>query len=289
LIDLPGGGATDARLLACLRELSPQSAAMMLDVLARRGVREALPAVLQRCGSDDPALARAAYRALSRLGSAAELSPAVAALEELKTAAARADAEAAVARLLERTADAKVRSQVVLSSYRAAATPEHRASLMRLFPHVNTAEALAQISEIARDPADPLLDTAVRALADWPGLDAWGPMLSLYRGTTNGAHRTIVLRGLVRLADEANAGAGLDHVQRYQLLLENSQSPEETKLVLGALGGCRRVEALELALAQLDIVAVRPEAVQAVRRIADAIKGTHEAAARQALGQVAQD
>jgi hypothetical protein len=129
-------------------------------------------------------------------------------------------------------------------------------------------------------------NAAVRALADWPTAAVWEDVWSVYRGSESDAHRALALRGLVRLASEENARADEALVGRYRVLLEGAKTEADRKLVLGALGGCARPDALALALAQWDVAGVRDEAGQAVRRIAEAIKGAHPQAAESALKSV---
>jgi hypothetical protein len=100
------------------------------------------------------------------------------------------------------------------------------------------------------------------------------------------SHRALAFRGLVRLAREENLGTSDTLMERYRELINVAKSDEERKLILGALGGCGRPEALQLAVAQLANPAVRAEAEQAVGQIAAAIKEKHPQAAQAALRMI---
>lgn len=69
----------------------------------------------------------------------------------------------------------------------------------------------------------------------------------------------------------------------YRALIAGARGAADLKLILGALGGYGQPEALALALPLLSNPEVRPEAIMAVRRIAEATKAQNPGLAEEAL------
>ena len=106
--------------------------------------------------------------------------------------------------------------------------------------------------------------------------------MSAYSQPETESQRGLALRGLVRLAAEENAHADARQVERYMQLLAKARGDSDLKLILGALAGASRPEALQLVVPLLSNSGVRPEAELAVKQIAASIKSQYPAAAKAA-------
>lgn len=285
---LRGGAATDEALVAELRRSCADAKVRLFSVLARRGARAAVPALLAEAGGADPAMVRPALQALGKLAAAEDFSPLVEKLVSLKAADARGDAESAVARAMAKVNDVARRSEVLRAALANASDVETRCSLLRLLPKAPDASALAALEAAGKDPQPRIRDAAVRALADWPEASGWDTLLAILRRPENDAHRALALRALVRLAGALNAKPDAALVQRYRQLLDVARGDDELKLILSALAGAAHPDALEPALALLAHAGVRAEAELAVTKIAEAIKAQHPQAAEAALARLKQ-
>jgi HEAT repeat protein len=283
LINLPVDEGTDRAMIDALSSSSPTAKTHLMSALAQRRSRLAVPALLDEAGNPTPAVARAAFQALNRLVTAADLPSLLDRLADLKAPAARPDAETTVVRALLEVQPAGRRWELLRPRLEQADNLETRLSLLRLLPHAPEADALTALEAAAHDPDPGIADTALRALAEWPTLSAWEALARVYGGDSAEAHRILALRGLVRLAQEADAGTDSDHLRRYRELFQGAKRDEDRKLILGALGGVADPEALALAQDQLSNPAVRAEAELAVRQIAEAIKEHHPDTAQSAL------
>lgn len=283
LVDLPGGAATDEALLAQWAQAPLTARPGLLQALARRGAAKAIPALFEAAKSPEVEVARAGLQGLGRLAGPAELPALLDLYSGLPPGAVRDDAEGALARILGRTPDVAGRSQAVSAKLDAATDPGARVALIGVLPLAGGTQALeaARRAVASDDPA--VRDAGVRALAQWKEADAVDDLVRLYQDPPLPTHRTLVLRGLVRLAGEGNGAADDALVAHYGKLLDMAVSDEDRRLILGALGGCAHPEALKLALEQRSRESVGAEAEQAVRRIADLIKGTHRELAEEAL------
>jgi NH3-dependent NAD+ synthetase len=70
---------------------------------------------------------------------------------------------------------------------------------------------------------------------------------------------------------------------RYRQLLAEARNDDERRRVLGALGGCDSVAALDLAVAQLATPNLRAEAELALKNVAELVKKHHPKEAKAAL------
>jgi len=283
LIALRGGGPTDHAIVAALKKSKGAARAGLITALARRQGPAANPLLLEEAGESDPLVAKAALRALSRTAGEKELTPLLQRLTAARDAGVRSEAQSAAAQAIARTKDKSRCSTVVCGALGWAQSVESRCALLELLPGCGNAAALAALQNATSDSDTRIRDAAVRALAEWPDLSAWNALADIYRQPGRELLRGLALRGLVRLAGEANAHPDAKLVERYRLLLAGARGDADFRLILGALGGAAQPGALELALPLLDNAGVRPEAEVAVKKIAEAIKAKHPQAAQEAL------
>jgi hypothetical protein len=242
--------------------------------------------LLAETGQSDPAVAKAALRALSKTATGKEVTSLLTLLTQTRDAEVRSEAGGAAAQAIARIDDPTQRSALVLEALGRAQDVDSQIVLLGLLPGCGDAMALATLKVAATSTDTRIRDTVVRALADWPNASAWDALANIYRQPANESLRGLALRGLVRLAGEENAHPGATLIERYRQLLAGAHGDADLRLILGALSGAAQPEALELALPLLDNAGVRAEAEVAVKRIAEAIKAQHPKAAQEALNRL---
>jgi HEAT repeat protein len=286
LIGLPGGAQTDQAIITALKQAAGMPRAHLVTALARREGPAANRLLLTEAAQSDPAVAKAALRALAKTASGKELATLVELLTSARDAEVRAEAENAAAQAIARTDPAARRSQPVREAQGWAQSLESRIALLGLLAACGDAPALAALQVATANSDSRIRTAATRALADWPDASAWDALAAIYRQPGSEASRGLALRGLVRLAGDANAHPDATLVEHYRLLLAGSHGDADLRLILGALGGAAHPEALQLALPLLDNAGVRAEAQVAVKRIAEAIKAQDPKAAQDALNRL---
>jgi HEAT repeat protein len=286
LIDLGGGPPTDKAILGELKKAAPKALVCLIAVLARRQGPVANPVFFEEADYPDPAVAKAAFRALEKTAAGSDLPALLRKLVDTRDPGVRAEAEGAAAQAIGKLADPSSRSAAVLDALRRAQTAESISSLLPLLPRCGDAQALALLKAAQTDPDAHVRETAVRALADWPDASAWDILAGIYRQGSSEALRGLALRGLVRLAGEENAHPDAKLMDRYRQLLADSRGDADLRLILGTLGGAAHPDALQLALPLLANATVRPEAEVAVKKIAESIKAQHPQAAQEALQRI---
>lgn len=284
LTQLKGGSETDKRLVAELKTSLPKARVQLIGAVVRRQGAAANPVLLEETDNSDPTVAKAAFRALGKTATSAEAPQVLAKLASMKDAGVRTEAESAAAQVLARIENPGERSAVLREALgKAGNSPETKAALLPLLPACADADSLALTQAAVADAEPQVRDAALRALSEWPDAAAWGPLLECYRQPAAGAAHGLALRGLVRLIGEQNAKPEPGIVNRYRELFEGARSDADLKLILGALAGYAQPDALPLALPLLSHPAVRPEAIVAVRRIAEATKAQNPQQAEDAL------
>lgn len=269
LAGLSGGSGVDECLLQAFPRSSEAVQTSLLGVLARRGSRAALPAILEAV--EVPALAEAALEACGQLAGPQDVPALLNKLAHLRVPAARSTAEAAATQALARLERPEQRADAVLAALAAAPDASARSSLIRLLPLCEDPRALAAVNTARRDPHPEVRDAAVRALTEWPDSRAWDALLETCRGADSEPHRVLALRAMVRLAEGGNERPDAHLLGRYRTLLAEARTDEDRKLILGALGGVAHPEARALILPLLSNEAVRPEAELALQRISAAL------------------
>lgn len=276
------GSAADKAILAELKRARGEARRELISLAARRGNRAAVPVLFEETGSDDLAIAKAAFQALAKAAAAEDLPRLLAKLSNLKSEPLRDAAENAARRLLAKINEPARRFALVDAAMASATDCEARCSLLRLLPACGDPKALATLTAALKDHDARIRETAVRTLANWPDSAAWDSLVGICRNPEKESFRALALRGLVRLAAAGNTKPDGELIGRYRQLLEIARNDDERKLVLGALAGVAHPDALPLVYPLLKMPGVRAEAVQAVNRIAYAIRATHPEAQREA-------
>ncbi len=285
LVGMKGGAETD-KLLADQLKLAPSKArAVLIATIARRQGPAASKIFLEETANTDPLVAKAALRALAKVGTAKEAAPVIARMVELRDAGVRTEAESTASQLLAKMPEGQ-RSVLVCEALGRATTSENRNCLIPLLPGCGDAAALLALQSALGDAEPEVRDTAVRALAEWPNAAAWKDLLDLYRRSPDENSRAVAFRGLVRLLGEQNAQPDGALIDRYKELLASARSDTDLKLLLGTLANVEHPDALPLVSPLLGKPGVRAEAALAVRKIADSVKAQHPQVAEEALNKL---
>lgn len=284
---LPSDRATDEAIIAEIKSAHGDPRARLIVALATRPSPPVMTLLLEEAGNPDPAIVKAAYRVLARAGAGDALPLVLQKFASLQNAALRSEVEGFVEQAVGATENPARRSVAVRDALNQTREVDSRCAVIRLLPACGDASAFAALTTALSDAGAGVRDAAVRALAEWPDMSAWNPLFTIWTKPDSDAHRSLALRGLVRLADEANAAPDEKLLARYRELITGARDDNELKQVLGALGGAAHPEALKLALPLLDKPAVRAEAAAAARKIAGAIKQKYPEAAQAALDRAA--
>jgi HEAT repeat protein len=283
LCALPDARATSDAIIAAMKGSTGEVTRSFISVLAKRGNRSAVPALLGATTTGDVPVARAAFQALGNFATAEDMPVLLRKLADLPKPETRSDAENAAVRALAKLATIAERSEAVRTTLSNCPEVEARRSMLRLLVSCADAKAFDTVKAACTDK-DPLIrETAIRAFSDWPSTAAWKVLPEIYRQPEKEQFRILALRGMVRLAATQNAHLNATWIERYRQLLAGARTDNDRRLILGALGGATDPAALDMMLPLLQNAPIRTEAELAIKKIATAIKSTHPDAARAAL------
>lgn len=286
MASLKGGAAVDAQIIALLQAGSAPKAAL-INVLARRGSPTAIPVLLEQAGSPDAAVAKAAFRALSKLAAADHLSALLDKMLELKAGAARGEAENAIAKAIDRTSDVGRRSSAVIGALGRARDTETRCALISLLPACGGPQALAAVASARADQDAQVREAAFRALAGWGDSAAIDPLLEIAQSSAPNTERVVALRGSVRLLGTATEYSTREVAARFQKAFAVAKTLNEGKLVLAGLASVHDPMALGLIEPFLSDADVQAEAAVAAVSLAPYLCGSAREATLAMLRKVA--
>jgi HEAT repeat protein len=266
LASLPGK-EVDAAIMTALSEGTTSRRLTAMDLIVRRRMTSAMPALFELAGGSDEKLRTAAIKKLGELAGPPEL-PRL--LELLARAASPEDLEATEQSLsavsLKATEPARCVEQV--QTRLTQAPPAQKCALIRVLAAVGGTNTLKAVRAAVNDPNAEVHAAAIRALGGWSTADAAPDLLELANAAGNPTDKMICLRGYLRLAGQTD----LPVDKRLAMCREAAtlaQKDEEKKLLLAALGGVASVEALDLITPYLDDDGTKAEAATAAVDVAE--------------------
>jgi sugar phosphate isomerase/epimerase/HEAT repeat protein len=267
LTSLPGPEA-NAAVLAMLGSNETRLRLAALKMAGARGLRAAMPSVLQTARASDAALRTAALNTAAELADDSDVPPLLALLSN-SDAADLAGVERALAAVCGRTGRADACAEQIAGQL-AGATPAARCALLRVLGAAGGAKALHAVRGAVVDPNNEVARAAIRTLAQWRNVEAAGDLLELAKSLPDTADKLLCLRGYINLAGSEELSAP----QRLVMCREAAalaRGPEESKLLLSRLAGVPAPESLALILPSLDDAATRQEAGAALLAVAGAL------------------
>jgi len=242
----------------------------LINILVDRKAAPAADALLAQAAVKDPKVASAALKGLGRIASPEDLPAILKLLVEVEDDATRREAELAAVSVSRRIAKPTAQADDVLAALKTASTTPAKRSLLTVLGGVGNDKAFDAIKGALGDKAPEIKDAAVRALTAWPDAKATEPLLEIFSATGNKTHRTLALRGLVRILSLDGQDAE-DAMAVYKKLLGNISQPADLKLVLSGLGALDEPAALKIIEPYLSNKGVRKEANAAYQRVAKAV------------------
>ena len=272
----------DEAIIAAMKASTNVAKINLIDVLAKRGNRAAIPALLSVVDGSDAACAKAACRALAELVTDGDAPYLLSRLADPKLLL-RSDIELLAVKALARVDPSDRRTVVVKSQFVGEMSFDVRSSALRMYRYCSDAKALEAVKEAMSDKEAKVREAAVRTLFDWSDCGAWDAIIAVFEKPEKPAFGVLAWRSLIRLAQNANKEPNDALVGRYRQLLALARTDADRSAVMGALGACGHVGALELAVQQLSVPNLRADAEAAVKSIADLIRKKHPKEVKAAL------
>ncbi|MBT3199314.1 MAG: HEAT repeat domain-containing protein, partial [Phycisphaerales bacterium] len=249
---------------AALPNMSDAGKVALLEVLAARGATSQTKAVIAQLDSKEASVAQAAAKAMGVLAAADDIDILLAKLTASESSRQQAGLKTAAIASMRRTG---VGAKPVIKAL-SGATGEKRAVLLSVLPGAGGDEALKIVVKDTASSDKAVQDAAVRALISWPEIGASKPLLTLAGKAESKAHRTLALRGYVRLISLPSNRSDAETVKLFTAAMKVAPGASEKKSVLSGLSGVRTVAAMNMAMQYVDVPELREEAAMAAVRIA---------------------
>ncbi len=285
LVALHRGDVTSA-ILSEIPQAKPEAKLELIQVLASRMDRAAVPSLLRFAAGEDMRLGVASARALEKVADVSQMPALLELILRAKDEARRDAAVSAFAAVGGRSREPADFSPLALNAL-ANASPETRCALLEAAGQLGGAEVAPALRLALRDANADIRTAAARVMAEYAGDEARPDLLKLAQECKIEADRAMALAGYWRLVE---AMAGRSQAERFaavQAGLALTGTPGEKKLGLARLSELQSGEALDVALRYRDDTAVRGEAEAACLAIASRLEGAELDAAEKALGLLA--
>lgn len=143
-------------------------------------------------------------------------------------------------------------------------------ALLRLLGATGSPKALELIRTAAASSDADARQTGLRALCDWPNMDAMPDVMELAKTSSDATIKMLAIRGAVRLLTQ-NPGDAAGLLASYTELTQSAASADEKRAILSGLSQVHNTGALTLALRQTADESIKAEAIQAAVAIAKSL------------------
>lgn len=276
----------DSAILEALKGAEAPARILLIRVISDRRYRSASGTLHGLMGDKNPAVAKAALRAIGALGACQGMGNIIDLMLESSDAGIRSEAAAAIIAVTRYGQYEENTGQLILRRLKKVDSAAEKCSLMRILPATPGEESLKCLQAASKDVNAQIRDCAVRAMARYPEPTAVEALLDIFETTNTPAHRIVALQGCIRLCRTTDMPAERA-VKIYRQAMQQAATAAEEKLILSGLAEVAHPEALKIALDAMQHQAVKAEASLAVVALAQKVLGidphTASAAAQQVL------
>jgi HEAT repeat protein len=265
LAALPGK-EVDAVVLAMLNSADSARRITGIDLIARRRMLDALPALQKVALEGDDKVRPTAIKRFGEMASLTQLPMLLDLLMKSKGSDLDA-AEQAVSSVCAKAGNPESSADQI-AALMSQAQPAQKGALMGVLSAIGGPKALQAVRGAASDSNAEVRGAAIQALGSWKTADAAPDLLAAAQSATSPADKVVCLRSYFTLATQGELPADqrLSMVQKAAPLI---QSAAEKKLFLGTLGSVGNAGTLATITPYLDDAAAKEEACAAVVTIAD--------------------
>ena len=279
------GADIDQTILSKLPDAEPKAKVELIRSCDQRNITAAVPVLEKAVKDADGRVRIEAIKALRAVAGPQDL----AGLIDLQLAASGADRselEKTVVAVARKIPADKNPAEKVLAALPAAKDLDAKCSLLSVLGKIGDPAALPVLREAIADKEDKVKDAAVRALSDWPTAAPAADLLKVAQTSENQVHKTLALRGYVRLVGLESDKPAEEIIKMYQEAMALAPNAAEKRMVLSGLGNTKSFEALQMAAGYLDDAELKQEAEAAVVKIAEATIYKHPQETKELLQKV---
>jgi HEAT repeat protein len=262
------GADVDQAIIKKLADAEPKAKVELVRSCDQRNITAAVPALEKAVKDADGQVRIESIKALRAVAGPQDL----AGLIELQLAATgtdRGEMEKTVVAVARKIPADKNPAEKVLAALTAAKDLDAKGSLMSVLGKIGDPAALPVLREAIADKDDKIKDAGVRALSDWPTAAPAADLLKVAKESGNEVHKTLALRGYVRLTGLESDRPAEETIKMYKEAMSLAANAADKKMVLSGLGDTKGLGALQMAGGYLEDSELKQEAEAAVVKIAE--------------------
>lgn len=267
LASLRGDEATK-RMIEAAKGSEPGVRPVLIDILADRRARSALPDLVALAVDADASARQAAMRALGKLAGPEQIDGLVKGLLAAPPGDERAAAERAVVAVCTQNPGREKAAEAFLARFEASPEAD-REALLPTLGRVGGPGALAIIDRLVADADAAKRQFGLKALTRWPDATVADRILGLLGGSQDPAERDMLLAALIRIAPLPDNK--LNDQQKLELLQKTMglcQKNEDRARVLERANAIRTIETFRFVVPYLDDPALSEPACRSVVELA---------------------
>jgi len=262
------GADVDQAILKKLPDAESKAKVELVRSCEQRDIKASVPVLMKTAKDADAKVRIESIKALRAVAGPQDIP----ALIELQLAAAgndRSELEKTVVAVAHKIPEDKGQAANVLAALPSAKDVDAKCSLLSVLGKIGDPAALPILRDALGDKEDKIKDAAVRALSDWPTAAPAADLLKVAQTSENQVHKTLALRGYVRLAGLKSNRPAEETMKMYKDAMALASDASEKKMVLSGLGSTDSFEAMQMAAGYLDDKELKDEAEAAVIKIAE--------------------
>jgi len=279
------GADVDDAILKKLPEADAKAKVELVRSCEQRDIKASVPVLMKTAKDADAKVRIESIKAMRAVAGPQDIS----ALIELQLAASgndRNELEKTVVAVTRKIPEDKGQATNVLAALPMAKDVDAKCSLLSVLGKIGDEAALPVLRKSLGDKEDKITDAAVRALSDWPTAAPAADLLKVAQTSENQVHKTLALRGYVRLAALKSNRPAEETMKMYKDAMALAADASEKKMVLSGLGSTNSFEAMQMAAGYLDDKELKEEAEVAVVKIAETTMKEHSSQTKETLQKV---
>jgi len=262
------GADVDETILKKLPDAEPKAKVEFVRSCEQRNIKASVPMLMKTAKDADAKVRIESIKAMRALAGPQDI-PALIELQLAATGNDRGELEKTIVVVAHKIVEDKGQGQAVLAALPAAKDVDARCSLLSVLGKIGDEAGLVVLRDALGDKEDKVKDAAVRALSDWPTAAPAADLLKVAQTSENQVHKTLALRGYVRLAGLKSNRPAEETMKMYKDAMALAADVSEKKMVLSGLGSTDSFEAMEMASSYLSDKELKDEAEAAVVKIAE--------------------
>ena len=265
-----GDKDVDNDLVARLPDSSGKNRQVLIELIGKRRLDAALPAVCKSAEDPDENVRRAAIETVGLMGGADQVGELSRLLAKTQAAKDRDELEKAIVAICTR-AGAPCFAQVQTLAQNSDVAVRRVA--LHAFSATGGPDALGAVKNAINDSDEAVQDEAVRTLSNWPNnwpddAGVGDALLALAKSGKKTSHQVQGVRGYLQYVQEDKKLNTDQKVAKIKDLLPLLQRPEEKRLTISAISTLPTAAALEALISLADDSAVTEETCLALVKVA---------------------